>query len=100
MKLGVDVDGGPPLGGVLFYSKREYSFRFVPASPDQLTERVGERGVTSLSVGTLQIEVGIEHKRALYVWGLHPYTRWKPGILDPSPIMRTGGVLFPSLVGL
>jgi hypothetical protein len=86
MDLDFTVDVGDPLSGSLFYEDRAHSFRFVPGSPQELEERSGRRGLTSLSVGTLQIEVGVETRLALFVWGLAPKARWKTGGLDgPKP---------------
>ena len=39
--------------------------------------------MTSLSVGTLQIEVGVESGLVLFVWGLHPTTSWKRESVGP-----------------
>ena len=42
--------------------------------------------MTSLSVGTLQVEVGIESGLVLFAWGLHPKTKWKhESIGQPRP---------------
>ncbi|MGA9345558.1 MAG: hypothetical protein WBV37_10700 [Nocardioidaceae bacterium] len=54
----------------------EYSFAFDVASPADLHERLGHSGVTSLSVGTLQLEVAIESRLLLFAWGLHPREAW------------------------
>lgn len=76
-----------PLEGILRYTESEYSFAFDVASPADLQKRSGSAGVTSLTVGTLQIEVGIEHGSILFVWGLCPRARWKrESIGRPNPI--------------
>lgn len=82
------VPGRSPLEGLLRYVESEHSFTFDVASPAELQERTGVRGVTSLSVGTLQIEVGIETGAVLFAWGLHPRTAWHArGGRPPSPTM-------------
>jgi hypothetical protein len=70
------VVGEAPLEGILKYVEAEHSFMFDVASPADLQARSGAAGVTSLSVGTLQIEVGVETGRVLFVWGLHPRVNW------------------------
>jgi hypothetical protein len=82
------VPGRPPLEGLLRYVEAEHSFTFDVASPAELQERTGTRGVTSLSVGTLQIEVGIETGAVLFAWGLNPRTAWyATGGRRPKPAM-------------
>lgn len=66
-----------PLDGVLRYVNAEHSFSFDVGSPVELIDRAGPDGLTSLSVGTLQIEVGVATGRALFAWGLHPRTNWQ-----------------------
>lgn len=66
-----------PLQGEVVYRAYEYSFDFKVKSESELTSRAGSKGTTSLVVGTLQIEVGIETGAALFVWGLHSHsTQW------------------------
>jgi hypothetical protein len=48
-----------PLDGVLRYIDAEHSFSFDVGSPAELLDRSGPAGVTSLSIGTLQVEVGV-----------------------------------------
>lgn len=74
----VSDSDGSALDGVLHYIEAEYSFRFDAESPQDLFERVGDDGVTSLLIGTLQIEVAVESGAALFVWGLHPHLDWHP----------------------
>lgn len=72
----VAIKGEPPLEGLLRYVAAEYSFAFEVASPADLHRRLGHGGVTSLSVGTLQLEVAIEPRLLLFAWGLHPREAW------------------------
>jgi hypothetical protein len=64
------------LAGQLLYRANEYSFDFEFESKDEALFRAGDKGTTSLLVGTLQIEIGIETGAALYVWGLHSHLRF------------------------
>jgi|SRR5216683_1384098 len=75
-----------PLEGLLRYVDSEHSFDFEVGSPADLTRRAGESGVTSVLIGTLQVEVGVASRRALYVWGLHPRIRWAPAQLMPPRV--------------
>jgi hypothetical protein len=87
MEFEVDL-GRQPLDGTLHYVEAEYSFRFDVAEPQERLDRAGNAGITSLSVGTLQVEVGVETGIALYVWGLHPSGRWQEdqfGAPHPQP---------------
>jgi hypothetical protein len=77
---------GEALEGSLVYDEPEYSFRFTPGSPLDLAERAGKLGLTSISIGTLQIEVGVATCTVLFAWGLHPHSRWLSHALDaPDP---------------
>lgn len=74
-----------PLQGELIYRAYEYSFDYKVSSESELALRAGNKGTTSLVVGTLQVEIGIETGAALFVWGLHSHTtRWRrvhlPGV--------------------
>ena len=71
--------------GSLVYDPREYSFRF-----ERGESALSEAGVTSLSIGTLQIEVDVASGRVLYVWGLHPHGRWQEGHAVPNDVIRGG----------
>lgn len=82
---------GSSLDGLLVYSDSEYSFRFDVGSPADLASRLGSLGRTSLSIGTLQLELDIATGTALFVWGLHPRTRWVDG--SCSPERATPGVV-------
>jgi len=80
--------GRPPLEGILSYLEAEHSFVFDVASSRDLEERSGFSGFTSLSVGTLQIEIGVESGVALFVWGLHPRAAWRSrSVGQPCPTM-------------
>src|SRR5205823_10356880 len=72
--------------GSLVYRRAEHSFDFEPAQPPP------SLGRTSLQYGTLQMEVALPSKVALYVWGYHPQESWQeatvsvpaaqPGLLE------------------
>jgi hypothetical protein len=83
---------GTPLEGRLTYSEAEFSFRFEVASPADLQKRIGGTDVASVSIGTLQVEVGVVSHRALFAWGLHPKTRWIESDLH-SPNWSIGTVV-------
>jgi hypothetical protein len=72
IKCGVD----DYLRGRLKYRRDEHAFDFEPSSADELAKHTGSQGVASLSLGTLQLEVGIETGHLLYVWGYHPRSGW------------------------
>jgi len=91
--------GHEPLDGILRYVEEEHSFRFDVASPVDLEVRSGAAGVTSLSIGTLQIEVGVETRLALFAWGLHPRHSWRPGALR-VPRLRICGARIETPVPL
>ncbi len=90
MKFTVELDQDP-LDGVLRYLDADYAFTFDAGSPEEVLERTGSNGITSLSVGTLQIEVGVETGVALFVWGLHPRATWQYRQLG-APAFVPGGV--------
>ncbi|MCL4872324.1 MAG: hypothetical protein KJ063_25465 [Anaerolineae bacterium] len=76
------------LHGKQIYRRNEYSFDFLPDNHDELKELIGAMGTTSLSIGTLQIEISIENRKLLYVWGYHPYFNWKTAsILEPEAFL-------------
>jgi hypothetical protein len=64
------------LKGRLKYRREDNAFDFEPSSVDELVKRTGSQGITSLALGTLQIELGVETGRLLYVWGYHPSSGW------------------------
>ena len=80
-----------PLSGQLIYRAYEYSFDFEVEAHSELARRAGSEGTTSLLMGTLQIEIGIETGTLLFVWGLHSHTKWLRDQL-PSFSPRPGSV--------
>ena len=83
---------GEPIEGNLFYSVREYSSRFSVDDIKSVWQLDGDQGRGLLSLGTLQLEIDNESGRVLYVWGLHPHTRWVEGVCRPENFSR-GGVM-------
>ncbi|WP_448319321.1 hypothetical protein [Streptomyces sp. CO7] len=69
------VQEGPPLEGVLVYTESEYGFSFSARDGEALGARLGSRGVTSVVIGTLQLEVDIESGEVLFAWGYLPNVR-------------------------
>jgi hypothetical protein len=65
------------LEGTLRYLNDEQSFAFDVASPDDLLANLGSDEMTSVSVGTLQIEVSVPTGIVLFVWGFHPRATWR-----------------------
>ncbi|MGV9932595.1 hypothetical protein ACWDY4_18725 [Streptomyces olivaceoviridis] len=61
--------------GVLTYDESEYGFSFSANSGESLSERLGSKGVTSVLIDTLQLEVDIESREILYAWGYFPNIR-------------------------
>ncbi|MCC8373917.1 MULTISPECIES: hypothetical protein [Photorhabdus] len=61
-----------PLQGKLIYRESEYSIDFIDYSEVEVERKTGNQGCTSLTIGTLQIEVGVESGKLLYPWGLYP----------------------------
>jgi hypothetical protein len=95
--LRFEPDTGTALGGSLVFSEGEHSFRFEPGSVVDLSDRTGDAGATSASVGTLQIELDVKSGVVLFVWGLHPRTLWATGSALPSdPREGTVRVVPPS----
>lgn len=90
----VRYEPGPALNGSLVYDDSEYSFRYEADLPE-LRGRVGGGGVTSITVGTLQVEVDVDSGQALFVWGLHPRAQWTEARLAP-PRAQPGLVFFES----
>jgi hypothetical protein len=80
----------PALAGTLAYDRSEHSFSFTVLSPAELTDRVGDRGLTSLLINTLQIEIGVASAICLFVWGYHPQAPWKRGTLSHPTAARPG----------
>lgn len=80
---------GTAVSGILAYVRQDHAFDFRPLDADHLTKAVGTMGTASLLVGSLQVEVGVETGRFLYVWGYHPMQTWKDGVVNP-PSYRPG----------
>jgi hypothetical protein len=99
MELNFSTEAGTELEGELAYVDADHAFRFEPASPADLGDLVGELGLTSLALDTLQIEVDIGSGRALFVWGLHPRSQWNASHL-PRPRFNTGRVQVSCFPGL
>jgi hypothetical protein len=74
--LRVRTRSAEEISGTLIYAELEHSFRFEVGSPALLNELAADAGLTSLALGTLQIEVAVATGRMLFVWGLHPKARW------------------------
>lgn len=83
---------GVELPGRLLYSREEHSFRFEPDDRAELVDRVDGQGVTSVVFDTLQLEVAIATKQALFVWGLHSYKKWSSASLG-TPQASVGSVV-------
>lgn len=69
------IQDGSPLEGVLTYDESEYGFSFSAQSGESLSERLGSKGVASVLIGTLQLEVDIESREVLFAWGYFPNVR-------------------------
>lgn len=65
------------LKGELFYHRSEQSFDFESMSRSGVRRRMGDLGPTSVLIGRVQIEIGIETGTFLYIWGYHPETAWR-----------------------
>lgn len=89
----IRLESGKPLQGALIYEEAEYSFRFESSDLDDLRCRIGNAGVASLSVGTLQIEMSVTTGQLLFAWGLHPKANWIESNLG-SPSRRHGALFF------
>ena len=79
------------LEGRLVYVEAEHSFRFDVESELAALERAGSDGVTSLSIGTLQVEVGVATGTVLFAWGLHPRATWRAEPIG-EPLIRSAAV--------
>jgi hypothetical protein len=77
MDVALTCEEGSALEGALEFAASEHSFRFTAASPVDLSERVDGGGLTSLAIGTLQVEVSVATGLLLFVWGLHPRASWR-----------------------
>lgn len=80
------------LPGILIYVQQDHAFDFQPAAPDELSRAAGGKGTASLLVGSLQIEVGVESGRFLFVWGYHPMATWREAQLH-APVACPGAIV-------
>jgi hypothetical protein len=76
------------LTGLLTYLE-EFGFVFEPAAPVDLQLLAGGAGVASLSLGTLQIAIGVETGYLLYPWGYFPHMNWVESSLHPPDSDRS-----------
>ncbi|RAX01479.1 MULTISPECIES: hypothetical protein [unclassified Photorhabdus] len=89
-----------PLSGNLIYRESEYSIDFIDYSPEEMEMLVGSQGCSSLTIGTLQIEVGIETGTLLYPWGLFSLTQCESKVLL-QPEMHGGNIYInPNELGM
>jgi hypothetical protein len=79
-----------PLNGRLVYRTNDSAFDFERIDAQQLVQRIGQGGSTSLTLGTLQIEIGVGTSIALYVWGYHPQASWRHGELPRIETQPSG----------
>jgi hypothetical protein len=93
----VGREAGAPLVGRLTYVEGEYGFRFDVDSPADLLERAGGSDLASVSIGTLQIEVGVASRCALFVWGMHPRASWGEASLPWPKWISSAAVLGPEI---
>lgn len=89
------IQDGSPLEGVLTYDESEYGFSFSAQSGEPLSERLGSEGSTSVLIDTLQLEVDIESRGVLFVWGYFPNIRSEVTELG-APICFPGRVFISS----
>jgi len=85
------ADSATIIEGVLEYRAAEYSLNFarLPGlSPEQTS---GQDDLTSIAVGTLQLEIAVQTRALLYAWGYFPNTAWVRRPLAP-PEMKRGSV--------
>lgn len=83
---------GTLLAGKLIYRSGEFSLDYQADSKDEVARRAGKDGVTSLTIGTLQLEIGIETRAVLFPWGYCPRNSWHAARID-SPKAVPGAVL-------
>ncbi|MDQ1042010.1 hypothetical protein [Streptomyces sp. V4I2] len=69
------IQDGSTFEGVLTYSDSEYGFSFDARCDEALSERLGSEGVTSVVIGTFQLELDIESREVLFAWGYLPNVR-------------------------
>lgn len=80
-----------PFRGALTYSASEYSIDFDPPYGATANWKIGDEGVTSLVIETLQLEVDIASRRLLHAWGMFPSISWENDRLY-VPTFTPGGV--------
>ncbi|MFD6155197.1 hypothetical protein ACFWF7_16045 [Nocardia sp. NPDC060256] len=54
--------------------------------PTAVESGFGRRGVTSLVIQYLQLEIDIESGRALHIWGLHYQPNWSDAEVRPQDV--------------
>ncbi|GGS45181.1 hypothetical protein AB0E75_23150 [Streptomyces griseoviridis] len=86
---------GNHLAGVLVYDDSEYGFSFNARSAAALGERLGSKGVASILIDTLQLEVDIESGEILFAWGYFPNVRSEVSELR-VPAITSGRVVISS----
>ncbi|MER6630095.1 hypothetical protein ABT301_17975 [Streptomyces sp. NPDC000987] len=89
------IQSGTPLEGVLIYDESEYGFSFSVQSGNSLSDRLGSEGVASVLIGALQLEVDIESREVLFVWGYFPNVRGVVAELS-APKFTSGRVFISS----
>lgn len=89
MSFAVDFSARP-LEGQCLYIEDEHSFDFLPAVGTQVDDRAGTSGTTSLAIGTLQVEVGVESGALLFVWGYLPRESWLIDSVSAPASVREG----------
>lgn len=67
------------------YVVEDCAFDFQATDEQEVNERKGGSGTTSLVIGTLQIEVSVDRSLCLYVWGYCPYMKWEVSSGSPPP---------------
>jgi hypothetical protein len=85
------VRDGAAVGGRLTYAVEDHGFRFEAGSREELAGRLGDRGVTSVVIDTLQLEVDIASGDVLFAWGYFPLGAAETGELA-VPEAREGRV--------
>lgn len=80
----------PWLSGELLYRISEHSFDYAPNDYAGLEEIAGIKGRTSILIGTLQLEVGVETKAVLYAWGYAPRVSWLRANVHAPPAIKSG----------
>lgn len=92
MTLSFSIRTGRPVKGMLKYLVSEHSFLFEVGDRAALLGRIGQEGVTSLVLDTLQLEVSIATGELLFAWGFSPLQAWDLASLV-LPSYEDGSVL-------